>query len=97
MRVEEVGTGGAVVDGDAGSSGVSGRERTVASRELSLAGTELDAADLARDRLRQLGELEPPDPLPRREVLTRIPEDRQGRLLGGLVPGREHDVRLGDR
>ena len=40
---------------------------------------------------------DPADPLPRREVLTRIPEDRQGRLLGGFVAGREDDVGLGDR
>ena len=60
----------------------------------------------------QLGELDPADPLPRREVLAGIPQDRDRRLLGGLMPrrstmyalgtarrtgsGRRHDGGLGD-
>ena len=45
--------------------------RAVATGELLLAGPQLDPADLARDRLRQVGELESPHPLPRLQVLPR--------------------------
>src|SRR5699024_11121817 len=50
---------------------------------LVLAGAQFHAADLAGDRLGQLGELEPPDALVRGEVLPRVAEDLAGRVRGG--------------
>src|SRR5271170_344330 len=41
---------------------------------LGLGGTQLDPADLARDRLRQLGEFEPAHPLERRQARPHVPE-----------------------
>jgi hypothetical protein len=62
-----------------------------------LALAELDAADLAGDRLRQLGELEPADALVRREVDACVGEDRPRGLGVGGVSGGEGDVRLRHR
>src|SRR3954452_12135094 len=58
---------------------------------------QLDAADLAGDRLWKLGELEQPDPLVRREMLAAVLEDLERRLLTRLVPGSEDDERLRHR
>src|SRR4051812_9716946 len=63
---------------------------------VRLAGAQLDAADLARDRLRQLGELEPADALVGREVLARVPQDLQRGVAVGLPAGGEHYVGLRD-
>src|SRR5687768_4337031 len=41
---------------------------------------QIDAPDLARDGLGQLVELQPPDPLERRQVLAGVPQDLQRRL-----------------
>src|SRR5450759_1339913 len=65
--------------------------------DVVLTPTQLDPADLATDGLGQLGELDAPDPLVRREVLTRIAEDRRRRCGRRLVSGGEGDVCLGHR
>src|SRR5699024_7438153 len=52
--------------------------------QLVLARPQLDPTDLARDRLRQLGELEAADAFVRCEVLPAVGEDRPCRLgIGG--------------
>src|SRR3954452_6619681 len=60
-----------------------------------LALSQLPPRDLARDRLRQLHELEPPYPQVRRQVVAREGEDRQRRLARRLVADGERDVGLG--
>ena len=64
--------------------------------ELILSRAEFDATDLARDRLRQLGELESADPLVGGEVLPAVREDRARGLGIGLEPAADDDVALGD-
>src|SRR3954465_10666243 len=65
------------------------RRRGVAVAVLDLLGRpQLDAADLAGDRLRQLGELEPADALVGREVLARVAQDgERGVAVGAPPPG----------
>src|SRR5262249_3117248 len=58
--------------------------------------TELDAADLPGDRLRELRELDPADTLVWSELLASVAKDREGRLRVWLVAGGEGDVRLRD-
>ena len=65
------------------------------SHLVGLAAAQLDPPDLAGDRLGQLGELDPPDPLVRRQVLAGVPEDLAGQLPRRGVPRCEHDERLG--
>jgi hypothetical protein len=55
--------------------------------ELLLAGPQLDPANLARDRLRQLEELDPAHALPRLQVLARMGEDRAAVSASGSCPG----------
>src|SRR5690242_10213852 len=52
---------------------------------------QLDAADLAADRLRQLCELQAANPLVRREILTAVPEDVTGEFFRRFGAGHEHD------
>ena len=55
---------------------------------------QLDAADLAGNRLRQFGEFEPSHPLERRQRGAAMPEDRQRRRAIRRVAGRERQKRL---
>src|SRR6478752_10674159 len=57
---------------------------------------QLDAPDLAADRLRQFGELQAANPLVGRKILPAVAQDVAGELLGRLGPGNEHDVGPGD-
>src|SRR3954451_16275467 len=63
--------------------------------QLTLSSAQLDPADLAADRLGELGELDPPDPLVGSEVLARVRQHGRRGLGGRLVPGGEYDVALG--
>src|SRR5574337_674327 len=56
---------------------------------------QFDAADLSRDRLRQIGELEPAHPLVRREVVAQVREDafRQLRRRRVALAQRDEDLR----
>src|SRR5215212_7774495 len=49
---------------------------------------QLHPADLARDRLGELRELEPPDPLVGSEMLARVRQDLTGGLGSRLPSGR---------
>src|SRR5438445_7985413 len=63
---------------------------------LSLA--QLDPADLAADRLRQLAdELDLPGVLVRRGDRLHVLLEVRRQLVGGIVSGRQHDERLDDR
>src|SRR5215472_18829255 len=68
--------------GDAARAG-SGR----AAMPVGLLGPQFHPPDLAGDRLRQVGELQPPHPLVGGQQLPGVGEDRQRRLGGGLRAG----------
>src|SRR5579863_609959 len=57
---------------------------------------QLHAADLARDGLRELEELDPPHPLVRREPSPREAEKLEGRVARGFRSGCQRDVGLRD-
>src|SRR5438094_896830 len=56
----------------------------------SLEAAQLDPADLAADRLRQVGELQAADPLVRCQILASVPQDVARQLLRRLV-SRDED------
>src|SRR3954453_11373163 len=64
---------------------LSGRRCGGVGMQLVLAAPQLDAPDLPGDRLRQLAELQPPDPLVRGEVVAGELQDRPRGLRVGLV------------
>ena len=70
------------------------RARLPASRLRRLGAPQLDAADLAGDRLRQFGKFEPPHALERRERGAAMAKDRQRRIAIGLLAGRQRQKRL---
>ena len=63
---------------------------------VQLGTAQLNPADLARDGLGQLGELDPADPLVRRELLAGVAEELRRGVGGRLPAGGQDDVRLGD-
>src|SRR5262245_58522501 len=58
-------------------------------------GAQFDAADLARNRLRQFGEFETAHALERRKMGAQMAEDRQGRVAVGSVVHGKRDKSLG--
>src|SRR5271170_169790 len=65
------------------------------ARQFSLALAQFDASDLARDRLRQFAEFDPPYPFVGREPLFQELENRQRGGPVGAVTGRQDDIGLG--
>src|SRR6202161_2267225 len=65
------------------------------ARQFSLAPAQFDAPDLARDRLRQFAEFDPPYPFVGREPLFEELENRQRAGPVGTVTGLEDDIGLG--
>src|SRR6266480_6337245 len=63
--------------------------------QLRLPRPQLDAADLARDGLRQLGELQAPDALVGRQMLTAVAQDRERCGSVRQVTGGKRYVGLG--
>ena len=75
------------------SSGKSSSQNSASTRApggaaLGFGGAQFDAADLARDRLRQFGEFEPAHPLERREAGAQMAEDHErGVAVGDVIAG----------
>ena len=74
-----------------------GARRSARPEPLRLLRAQLDAADLARDRLRQRRELEPAHALVRRQVLPGVAHDGKRRLARRLLAGGERHVGLRHR